>query len=500
MDESNSLIEKDVSESASSNSIESKYSDSSFTKVKDSSEKICYTSLSEYRCFENAAQKAVSSILDETLEGSECTISQAQSIKLCMIKLLKQLNINTSHGATTDHLQEIEEKLTVLALSLQQCNSSEVVSQSSENLQRELTCNLETQIKAVITRKKELSIQLEESRNMFKRIGDAIKTVDPRFGDHAANEIVLFIETTVKDHDKLQKTACEMAANFESIMRENEILKSSNILHKQKEEQYLKDKERETQRIFYADSKKDEHIKSLESTIENLTLENKQHISDEILRNEHWLEQVNAKDKELRELRDKSQAYIREITELEKNITEELDNISMNEKAEYNSLRAEVLRLRQQMGESEVRCKRFQANSRDLEEKVRSLNEFNSQASIALYAVHKYMVKLQKQYRVNLKMIKKSNKELNGAASEFINDIIRALKPILSREGETFLSAYDVGRDTVKVHEATLTAIHQLVGANVYLREINDRRRSEVEENCEFMLRQISMLIESMHK
>ena len=83
----------------------------------------------------------------------------------------------------------------------------------------------------------------------------------------------------------------------------------------------------------------------------------------------------------------------------------------------------------------------------------------------------------------------------------FIKDIISALYPVLSEEAQLYFNLSKFLPSAVIARQAfkpIVDSIHQLVEANAYLRNLDDRRASLTDSNCDAMLQQVTRIVNFM--
>ncbi|RLV86700.1 hypothetical protein JA9_001015 [Meyerozyma sp. JA9] len=480
----------------------SNYSAGSFEKSL-SSDRVHYKSMKEYRRYENEAQKVFSNILkDESIERSDVTFQQQSSpydSLSCTFALLSSENSE----APLDGIPTLEKKLRDLStvaneiisiggLSIGPTQDTETDTSASIDMESQIY-----QIKSfVITLKAEVNQLQEEKRMMAKKLSDMAGSSGN--GDSQNLDLSCLLDVVVAENNRLKSEAEILAAKNCNILQEyQELQKSSNLQLEEKaqfevdQNQNLAKKVEDSEKLILMQNTT---ITALKTQLENISFEN----------NEKFVqleEEIAEKDQELLHLREKSSAYIHEIMELEKDITMELDNISFREATTAEAIKDRTLSLELQLHDTQARCQSLESAGAKLNNKIHKLNAFNSHASIVLHALHNYIKKLQQQHHQRLKEVEDTREIYGQASLVFIKDIISALYPVLSEEAQQYFKSSKFSTSSVIARQAfkpIVDSIHQLVEVNAYLRNLDERRASLTETNCDAMLQQVTRIVNFM--
>ena len=484
---------------------DSNYSAGSFEKNL-LSDRVHYKSMKEYRRYENEAQKVYSNILkDELIENSDVTFQQQLLPYDSLSGIYRLLNLENQQESSFDCIPSIEKKLRELSTVANEIIKIEALGVCTTQNQSTETAlgtslDLESQIKQiksfVTTLNAEVIRVQEEKKSIAKKLPD--KTSSTPSESRTNSNLSCLLDGVLAENTRLKAEAEILAAKNCSILQENEDLqKLSKLLLDEKTKLQLDQNQKLTKKIEDSENliiMQNTTITELKTQIENITFEN----DEKIVQLE---EQITEKDQELLQLRDKSLVYIREIMELEKDITMELDDISLREAATAEAIKDRTLLLELQLQDTQARCQGLECAGVQLNNKIHKLNAFNSHASIVLHALHNYIKKLQHLHHKKLKEVEDTRDAFSQATVIFIKDIISALYPVLSEEAQLYFNLSKFLPSAVIARQAfkpIVDSIHQLVEANAYLRNLDDRRASLTDSNCDAMLQQVTRIVNFM--
>lgn len=484
---------------------DSNYSAGSLDKT-PLSDRAHYKSMKEYRRYENEAQKVYSNILqDELIERSDVTFQQQLLPYDSLNSIYKLLNLETQQELSFDCIPTIEKRLreiSTIANEILKIEALGACTTSDQSIDPSMGINLdmESQFKKiksfVTTLNAEVNRLQEEKKSSVEKL--AHMTGSSPSDDKKNVELSCLLDVVLAENTRFKAETEILAAKNCNNLQEYEDLQNQSKMQLEEKTQLQVDQiQKLTKKIEDYEkllNLQNTTITELKTQVENITFEN----------NEKFVQlevEIAEKDQELIQLRDKSLAYIREIMELEKDITMELDNISLQEATTAEAIKDRTLLLELQLQDTQARCQSLECASVKLDNKIRKLNAFNSHASIVLHALHNYIKKLQHQHRQKLNEVEDTYEAFSQATVIFIKDMISALYPVLSEEAQLYFNLSKFLTPSVIAKQAfkpIVDSIHQLVEANAYLRNLDDRRVSLTETNCDAMLQQVTRIVNFM--